>query len=135
MALVKSANFFSYYLIGRKFRVRTDHQPLKWLQKTSTMSARLHRWWVELEKFDFIIEYRAGNKHGNADALSRLLPLEYKTEEAENTNLIIHFIRNGNASNKRYKEDEDIKWIKNLIVESGNQAPPPNTPTANKRSF
>ena len=46
------------------------------------MSARLHRWWIELEKFDFIIEYRADNKHGNADALSRLLPLENKTEEA-----------------------------------------------------
>ena len=39
MACVKSASFFSYFLIGRKFRIRTDHQPLTWLHKTKTMSS------------------------------------------------------------------------------------------------
>ena len=62
---------FRQYLLGKRFRVRTDHQALRWLFSLKEPKARIARWIEILSAFDFEIEYRPGQKHGNADALSR----------------------------------------------------------------
>lgn len=64
-------------LLGRKFTIQTDHEPLKYTfqpQKglSKTISARLTRWALRLSAFDFDIEYVAGKLMTDADALSRL---------------------------------------------------------------
>lgn len=59
------------YLLGRKFTVRTDHQALKWLYSLKEPKDRIARWIETLSAFDFVVEYRPGKKHGNADAMSR----------------------------------------------------------------
>ena len=46
-------------------------------------SARLARWIIRLDCYDFKIEYRKGTANGNADALSRW-PLKDKDEEGGN---------------------------------------------------
>ncbi|KAK3099869.1 hypothetical protein FSP39_010951 [Pinctada imbricata] len=63
--------YFRQYLLGRKFTVRTDHQALVWLFKMKEPKGRIARWIEILSAYDFEIQYRPGNKHGNADALSR----------------------------------------------------------------
>ena len=63
--------YFQQYLLGRKFRVRTDHQALVWLFKIKEPKGHVARWIEILSAYDFSIEYRPGPKHGNADALSR----------------------------------------------------------------
>ena len=58
--------------MGAKFRIRTDHKALTWLlswQKPNT--SQYCSWIAELENYNFDIEYRKGEQHINADALSR----------------------------------------------------------------
>ena len=64
---------FKQYLLGRRFRVRTDHAALSWLRHTPDPIGQQARWLERMEEFDFVIEHRAGKSHGNADALSRII--------------------------------------------------------------
>ena len=49
----------------------TDHKPLTWMFSVKDPSSRLLRWRLLLEEFDYTIQYKAGKKNVNADALSR----------------------------------------------------------------
>ena len=40
------------------------------------MDGRLSRWLMYLQQFDFHVEYQAGKNHTNADALSRIPPVQ-----------------------------------------------------------
>ena len=71
LAVVYFMKLFKQYLLGREFLVRTDHAALIWLQKTPDMMGQQARWQERLQEFSFNIQHRPGNKHGNADALSR----------------------------------------------------------------
>lgn len=71
LAVIKAVKHFKPYLFGRKFRLRTDHASLIWLCKRSEPSCQVARWLEILGEFSFSIEHRPGNKHGNADGLSR----------------------------------------------------------------
>ena len=63
--------YYRCYLLGKKFLIRTDHQALKWLFSMKEPKNRIARWIEALSEFDFSVEHRAGQKHGNADAMSR----------------------------------------------------------------
>ena len=74
LAIVVNAKKFSSYLWGTDFTVRTDHASLKWLMNFRDANGMLARWISILSEFGITaetIEHRAGNKHTNADALSR----------------------------------------------------------------
>lgn len=62
---------FREYLLGAKFVVFTDNNPLSYLQ-TAKLGATEHRWASELVMFNFEIRYRPGSANKNVDALSRL---------------------------------------------------------------
>ena len=59
------------YLLGRQFKVETDHPALVWMDRLKDINARLPRWCLLLQFYDFIVEHRKGSKNGNADGLSR----------------------------------------------------------------
>lgn len=71
LAAILAVKHFRSYLYGKKFRLRTDHASLIWLVKRKEPSAQIARWLEFLEEFQFSIEHRPGQKHGNADGLSR----------------------------------------------------------------
>ena len=71
LALVSFLNHFRFYLLGRFFRVRTDHNSLIWLMRFKNLEGQLARWLEAIAQFDFQIVHRAGKMHGNADGLSR----------------------------------------------------------------
>ncbi|CAF4895233.1 unnamed protein product [Pieris macdunnoughi] len=71
LAVVKTLQHFSKYLLGRKFRLRTDHAALKWLLQFKNPEGQVARWIEQLQEYDFATEHRKGRAHGNADALSR----------------------------------------------------------------
>ena len=77
LALVFGVTRFRQYLLGRQFKLLTDHKPLIHLFGESrgipTMaSARLQRWALTLSGYDYKIVYKSGKELCNADGLSRL---------------------------------------------------------------
>jgi hypothetical protein len=71
LALAWAVRSFRQHLHGTKFRLVTDHQPLRWLMDARDLNGQYARWQMMLQEYDFTIEHRAGVKHANADVLSR----------------------------------------------------------------
>ena len=71
LAVVFYCKYFRHYLIGRKFKLRTDHAALRWLQTFKDATGMWARWQNTLAEFNKEIVHRAGRSHGNADGLSR----------------------------------------------------------------
>ena len=71
-AVVWSTLTLRPYLEGSHFKVRTDHNALKWMLTLNDPSGRLMRWRLRLMEYDYEIVYRPGLKHQVPDALSRL---------------------------------------------------------------
>lgn len=63
---------FKAYLYGTKFKVKSDHRPLVYLFNMTNPTSKLTRMRMDLEDFDFIVEYIKGEKNVGADALSRI---------------------------------------------------------------
>ena len=49
-----------------------DHMAIKYLVNKLELSGRLARWVLLLEEFDYMVEYKPGRMHLQADPLSRL---------------------------------------------------------------
>ena len=71
LAIKEAIHHFRTYLLGRQFKVETDHRALVWMDRLKDTNARLTRWSLLLLSYDFIVEHRRGSKNGNADGLSR----------------------------------------------------------------
>ena len=62
---------YRHYLLGVRFKLRTDHYSLQWLMNFKSAEGLVGRWIMALQPYDMSIEHRSGAKHGNADGLSR----------------------------------------------------------------
>ena len=73
LAIVLACEHWAGYLEGSQcpILVRTDHQPLTWLNTKPVVTARLARWVVRLTGYDFKIDYVKGKENVVVDALSR----------------------------------------------------------------
>ena len=112
LAIVFGTKQFRHYLLGRPFRIVTDHNPLKWLN-AQKMEGRLCRWALQLQEFDYVIEYRKGCQNINADAVSRaphIKSIANVTSKFSN-DLDLDLIRNAQD------QDEILNRIKNLLRE------------------
>jgi len=63
---------FKTCLSGHPFVIETDHRALEWLDYVKDSNARLTRWSLFLQGYDYNIRYRPGQCNGNTDALSRV---------------------------------------------------------------
>ena len=93
LALVFGVKKFHQFLYGRKFSLVTDHKPLMAILGPkkgipSLAAARLQRWAVLLSAYQYEIQFKPTQSHGNADALSRLpLQSEKSTTASEDTTI------------------------------------------------
>jgi len=71
LAIIWAVCYFRPYLYGRKFTIITDHLALKWLLTIKNPNAKLTRWSLLIQTFDFEILHRAGKKMSDVDCLSR----------------------------------------------------------------
>ena len=76
LAVKLAIQHFRVYLLGRHFVVQTDHRCLEWLDRIKENNARLTRWSLVLQPYDFKVVYRSGKANDNADGLSRAFPDE-----------------------------------------------------------
>lgn len=73
LAAVFGCEHFSHYLQGKRFVLRTDHNPLVWLRSMKNPKRPYNGWIVRLEQFNYKIQYRPGKQHVNADFNSRMM--------------------------------------------------------------
>ena len=87
LAVVQALKWFKPYIWGLKFVVRTDHASLRWLfrQNADGMTFRMLQ---VLQEFEFEVVHRAGNKHANADGLSRMIEEEPEWRPGEKEELM-----------------------------------------------
>ena len=77
LAVVFAVTRLRQFLSARKFTLRTDHKPLRYIftpskQIPKVVSARLARWAITLMAYDYDVQYTPGQDIGHADAMSRL---------------------------------------------------------------
>ena len=73
LALVAGLKKFRVYVLGRKVVARTDHAALSHMLRKTDLTGRIARWKLILSEYDVHYVTRPGEKHRNADGLSRLV--------------------------------------------------------------
>ncbi|CAA0836351.1 Uncharacterized mitochondrial protein AtMg00850, partial [Striga hermonthica] len=71
LAVVEAVRCWRPYLLGRRFQIVTDQQPLKHLLEQRIVTPEQQKFVSKLMGFDFEIIYRPGRQNAVADALSR----------------------------------------------------------------
>ena len=102
-ALVISCEIFHSYIYGREVTVETDHKPLIGVfnKQIDTASPRFQRMMLKLQRYDFKLVYKPGQKLCIADTLSRTCQLERQSRHDE-----------------REEEDDPLKDICAVIIHS-----------------
>ena len=72
LAVFWGINKFYKYLFGNKFVIQTDCQALTILNGKPSKNARILRWQIYLQGFDYTIQVIRGVDNGLADFLSRM---------------------------------------------------------------
>ena len=70
-AVVWGVQKFRYWLHGRTWLLRTDHQSLVWLASARFNNAKLERWCLRLQEHSYIVQHISGKSNTVADHLSR----------------------------------------------------------------
>ena len=73
---------FKDYLALQHFTVFTDSNPLTYVLTSAKLDATGHRWASALGEYNFDIEYRAGKKNIDADAMSRFPHSNFQEKES-----------------------------------------------------
>ena len=121
-AIVWAVNYFRSYLLGNKFDLFTDHRPLTFLRTLKNPSPKIARWLLQLEEYEYNINFKEGKSNANADAMSRL-PM-YDEEEEVNTVQAIDIIELSSSLNldeirEAQGEDEMLQEVLQ-ILDTGN---------------
>jgi len=136
LAVVYVLKHFKQYLLGRHFKVRTDHAPLTWLKQTPEPIGQQARWLEIMEDYSIDVIHRPGVSHTDADALSRR-PCVLKSCACKQANVVseevtetvyamaVYNVRTavadlGNTQSVQIAQeaDEDIAEILKLIKQS-----------------
>ncbi len=93
LAIVWAVEHFHLYLFGAPFSLITDHKPLEVIygNPAAKPSARLERWVLRLQPYEFDIIYKPGNQNP-ADYLSRHPNLSCKSTQEKLTENFVNFV-------------------------------------------
>lgn len=137
LAILWSVNYLRPYLYGRKFKIMTDHQPIKFLHakyRGKDMSPRHQRWLLKLGEYDFEIEYIKGKENKVADFLSRIEKTDHQekldeeinfnvadTLEDDNASMITVHSAEENLQDNFYIKEELVNKYKIQIILTNNK--------------
>jgi len=116
---------FQQYLVGNTFRVRTDHNSLRFFLEQKQLQERQQMWISKIQEYDFDIEYVKGKNNVVADALSRkpttlsLMSLDTNWK----ARLLVEYskdrfaceVLDGQVTNDRYRVVDEIIYYRDWI--------------------
>ncbi|GFX25296.1 retrovirus-related Pol polyprotein from transposon 17.6 [Trichonephila clavipes] len=70
LAIINALKKFRVYLLGQHFKIVTDCSAFQKTMQKKELITRIARWALQLEKFDYEKEHRAGSRMKHVDALS-----------------------------------------------------------------
>ncbi|GBG90995.1 hypothetical protein CBR_g51653 [Chara braunii] len=70
-SLKQALEHWKHYLLGRHFKVYSNHETLRWLKTQAKMTPKLTRWAAKIDQYDFELKPVKGKYNVVADALSR----------------------------------------------------------------
>lgn len=108
LGIVWSVKYFRHYLYGKHFKIITDHSALKYIMNIQDANGKLARWAIYLSAFDFVIIYREGANHANADAVSRPV---IDDERIEKILSLLNNIEERSAKTLDPYEDEPLMYF------------------------
>ena len=71
LAILHALTKFRQYPVGSKFKIKIDHNSLKYFLEQKELNERQQKWVSKVQAYDFEIEYVKGKNNVVADALSR----------------------------------------------------------------
>ena len=71
LAIRWATELFHVYLLGKPFKIITDHQPLREQFSDLKLNTRMQKWVMRLQQYDFTIEYNPGGRQKHVDFFSR----------------------------------------------------------------
>ena len=83
-SVLKSVQWFDYYLRGTKCTFHCDHKPLEPFLTRGMKIAKLDRWAMLLQEYDITFVHIRGKNNILADAISRLCTINVYEEATEN---------------------------------------------------
>ncbi|KAJ1595808.1 hypothetical protein NDA14_003845 [Ustilago hordei] len=85
LAVVACLTQWRHMLAGlpNQLVILTDHEALKYFKSQRHITGRQARWAILLADFDFILQYRPGDKGGEPDALTRRTDMQPAGEEQD----------------------------------------------------
>jgi hypothetical protein len=86
LAMVYALHKFKHYLLGKHFKMFTDHSALKYLVNKPVLGGRICRWLLLFQEFDFEVIVKPRKLNAGLDHLSRI------TNGEEATNLEDNFL-------------------------------------------
>jgi hypothetical protein len=112
LGIVWAIDHFRPYLYGRAFLVKTDHNPLVYLNNTKNKSSRVCRWRLQLSEYKYEIEYKKGVLNTNADALSRVGEVQEERKVVDKITPLDESERETKISEKAsQKEDRKVNVV------------------------
>ena len=100
LAMKWSIEHFQTYLLGRRFKVCTDNNPLTYFLTSPNMDA------TKLAKYNFSLKYQKGKNNTVADALSRISEEWLSDEEADKLLKTVPLIPGYDTVVEIFKEEE-----------------------------
>ena len=70
LAILHDLTKFRQYLVGSKFKIKTNHNSLKYFLEQKELNECQQKWVSKVQAYDFKIEYVKGNNNIVVDALS-----------------------------------------------------------------
>jgi hypothetical protein len=82
--MVYALQKFRHYLLGKHFKMFTDHSTLKNLVNKPVLGGRICRWLLLFQEFDFEVIVEPGKLNAGPDHLSRVTNREEPTNLEDN---------------------------------------------------
>lgn len=114
LAIKEAVKYWQHWLIGKKFKVFSDHKPLEKLNIKARTDEELGDLTYYLSQFNFEVIYSPGKNNLEADSLSRNPVLESHVNQDEILK-IVNFIKLDDIQHDQDK-NEDLKLYKNKLI-------------------